>query len=220
MAKFVNITLDGPGGSGKSTIAKSVAKKLGFLYVDTGAMYRAVAYYMISNGININDEKCIEDNLSKVNLDLDIVDGVQKVYLNGKDVAGEIRTQEVSLATSTVSKNKKVRFKMVELQREMANSHNSVFDGRDMGSIVLPDADYKFYVTADINERAKRRYLELKGKSDVTLEQVKAEMITRDEQDSNRAVAPLVIPQGAFVVDTTNLTISEVEDLILSRINK
>lgn len=220
MVKFVNITLDGPGGSGKSTIAKSVAKKLGFLYVDTGAMYRAVAYYMISNGININDEKCIEDNLSKVNLDLDIVDGVQKVYLNGKDVAGEIRTQEVSLATSTVSKNKKVRFKMVELQREMANSHNSVFDGRDMGSIVLPDADYKFYVTADINERAKRRYLELKGKSDVTLEQVKAEMITRDEQDSNRAVAPLVIPQGAFVVDTTNLTISEVEDLILSRINK
>lgn len=220
MAKFVNITLDGPGGSGKSTIAKSVAKKLGFLYVDTGAMYRAVAYYMISNGININDEKCIEDNLSKVNLDLDIVDGVQKVYLNGKDVAGEIRTQEVSLATSTVSKNKKVRLKMVELQREMANSHNSVFDGRDMGSIVLPDADYKFYVTADINERAKRRYLELKGKSDVTLEQVKAEMIMRDEQDSNRAVAPLVIPQGAFVVDTTNLTISEVEDLILSRINK
>lgn len=220
MARFINITLDGPSGSGKTTIAKSLANKLGYLYVDTGAMYRAVAYYMFDNNIAVDDEAKVESVLAKIQLDLKVVDGEQRVILNGQDITGSIRTPEISMGASTVSKNKEVRLKLVAMQRELAENNNSIFDGRDMGSYVLPDADYKFYITADVDVRAKRRYLELKTKQDVTLEQVKVDMIARDEQDSSRAFAPLVIPQGAFVIDSTNMTIEEVENLILSRIGK
>lgn len=183
-------------------------------------MYRAVAYYMIGNGIAVDNDVEVEKNLDNVKLDLNIVDGEQSVILNGKDISSEIRTPEISMGASTVSKNKEVRLKMVAMQRELANAHNSIFDGRDMGSYVLPDAEHKFYITADVDERAKRRYLELKSKQDVTLEKVKADMIARDEQDSSRAFAPLVIPQGAYVIDTTNLTFDEVENIILEKINK
>ncbi len=220
MTKFINITLDGPSGSGKTTIAKSLAKKLGYLYVDTGAMYRAVAYYMFDKGIAVNDDEKVESELDNITLDLDVVDGEQRVVLNGKDITGSIRTPEISMGASTVSKNKQVRLKLVAMQRNLAGKHNSIFDGRDMGSFVLPNADFKFYITADVDVRAKRRYLELKLKQEVTLEGVKADMIARDEQDSSRAFAPLVIPQGAYVIDTTNMTIDEVENLILSRVNK
>lgn len=220
MAKFINITLDGPSGSGKTTIAKSVAKKMGYLYVDTGAMYRGVAYYMFDKGIAVDDDAKVEAVLDKISLDINVVDGEQRVILNGKDITGSIRTPEISMGASTVSKNRQVRLKLVAMQRELANNHNAIFDGRDMGSYVLPEADYKFYITADVDVRAKRRYLELKQKQDITLEQVKVDMIARDEQDSSRAFAPLVIPQGAFVIDTTNMTIEEVEDLILSRVKK
>lgn len=220
MARFINITLDGPSGSGKTTIAKSVAKKMGYLYVDTGAMYRGVAYYMFDKGIAVDDDAKVEAVLDKISLDINVVDGEQRVILNGKDITGSIRTPEISMGASTVSKNRQVRLKLVAMQRELANNHNAIFDGRDMGSYVLPEADYKFYITADVDVRAKRRYLELKQKQDITLEQVKVDMIARDEQDSSRAFAPLVIPQGAFVIDTTNMTIEEVEDLILSRIKK
>lgn len=220
MARFINITLDGPSGSGKTTIAKSVAKKMGYLYVDTGAMYRGVAYYMFDKGIAVDDDAKVEAVLDKISLDINVVDGEQRVILNGKDITGSIRTPEISMGASTVSKNRQVRLKLVAMQRELANNHNAIFDGRDMGSYVLPEADYKFYITADVDVRAKRRYLELKQKQDVTLEQVKVDMIARDEQDSSRAFAPLVIPQGAFVIDTTNMTIEEVEDLILSRVKK
>ncbi len=216
----MNITLDGPSGSGKTTIAKSLAKKLGYLYVDTGAMYRGVAYYMLENNIAVDNDTQVEAVLNKISLDINVVEGEQRVILNGKDITGNIRTPEISMGASTVSKNRQVRLKLVAMQREMANNHNAIFDGRDMGSYVLPEADYKFYITADVDTRAKRRYLELKQKQEVTLEQVKADMIARDEQDSSRAFAPLVIPQGAFVIDTTNMTIEEVEDLILSRIKK
>lgn len=220
MARFINITLDGPSGSGKTTIAKSVAKKMGYLYVDTGAMYRGVAYYMFDKGIAVDDDAKVEAVLDKISLDINVVDGEQRVILNGKDITGSIRTPEISMGASTVSKNRQVRLKLVAMQRELANNHNAIFDGRDMGSYVLPEADYKFYITADVDVRAKRRYLELKQKQDITLEQVKVDMIARDEQDSSRAFAPLVIPQGAFVIDTTNMTIEEVEDLILSRVKK
>ena len=220
MARFINITLDGPSGSGKTTIAKSVAKKMGYLYVDTGAMYRGVAYYMFDKGIAVDDDAKVEAVLDKISLDINVVDGEQRVILNGKDITGSIRTPEISMGASTVSKNRQVRLKLVAMQRELANNHNAIFDGRDMGSYVLPEADYKFYITADVDVRAKRRYLELKQKQDITLEQVKVDMIARDEQDSSRAFAPLVIPQGAFVIDTTNMTIEEVEGLILSRIKK
>lgn len=220
MARYINVTIDGPSGSGKTTMAKSVAKKLGYLYVDTGAMYRAVAYYMLNNKISVKDDSKVESCLADINIDLKVENGEQRVILNGDDITGSIRTPEISMNASTVSKNKEVRLKLVAMQRALASNNNSIFDGRDMGSYVLPEADYKFYITADVDVRAKRRYLELKGKQSVTLEEVKADMIARDEQDSSRAFAPLVIPQGAFVIDTTNMTIEEVENLILERVKK
>lgn len=220
MSKNINITLDGPSGSGKTTIAKNLAGKLGYLYVDTGAMYRAVAWYLETNGIAFDDEPRIIDVLNDINLELKVVDGEQRVIVNGKDITGLIRTPNISMGASTASKIKEVRLKLVAMQRDIASKNNSIFDGRDMGSYVLPNADFKFYLTADVEERAKRRYLELKSKQEVTLEKVKADMIARDEQDSSRAFAPLVIPQGAYVIDTTNLNKDEVEDLILSRIKK
>ena len=218
MDKNINITLDGPGGSGKTTLAKSVAKELGFVYVDTGAMYRGVGHYMLSKNVNVANETEVVSELDNINLEIKLDDGEQKVIVNGQDVTGLIRTPEISMAASTVSKHKAVRLKLVAMQRDIASKTSSVFDGRDMGSFVLPDAEFKFYLTADIEIRAKRRYLELKAKQDITLEKVKADMIARDEQDSSRAFAPLVIPQGAFVIDTTNMGIDEVKDLILSRI--
>lgn len=220
MKKIINITLDGPSGSGKTTLAKKLAGELGYVYVDTGAMYRGVAYYMLNNGIAVDNDTLVEENLDKVNLELKILNGEQRVILNGEDISGKIRTPEISMGASTVSKNKNVRMKLVAMQREIAGKVNSIFDGRDMGSFVLPDADFKFYLTADVDERAKRRYIELKAKQDITLAQVKSDMIARDEQDSTRAFAPLVIPKGAFVIDTTNMSIDEVEELIRKKINK
>ena len=220
MESFINITLDGPSGSGKTTIAKSIAEKLGYVYVDTGAMYRGVAHYMLSNNIDVADEEKVKSNLDKIKLEIKLKDGEQRVIVNKKDITGEIRTPEISMGASTVSKHREVRLKLVSMQRDIAGKCNSIFDGRDMGSYVLPEAEHKFYITADVDERAKRRYLELKIKQDVTLEEVKRDMIARDEQDSSRAFAPLVIPQGSFVIDTTNMTIDEVETLILDRINR
>ena len=204
MEKVFNITLDGPCGSGKTSIAKAVAEKLGIAYLDTGAMYRGVAYYMLEHNIDVNDEKSVVE---------------QKIYLGKKDITSLIRTQEISMLASTVSKIPAVRLKLVDMQRQIASLTTCVIDGRDIGSFVLPDAEFKFYLTADIDERAKRRYLELKDKSR-TLEQVKQEMIARDEQDSKRAFAPLVVPKGAYVIDTTNLKFDEVLDLVISKINK
>ena len=201
-------------------MAKAVAKKLGYLYVDTGAMYRGVAWYLEKKGIAFDDEKSIRSVLDDITLELKVADGEQKVIVNKTDVTGEIRTPNISMGASTASKIKEVRLKLVAMQREIASKNNAIFDGRDMGSFVLPSAEYKFYLTADVDERARRRYLELKSKQDVTLEGVKADMIARDEQDSSRAFAPLVIPQGAYVIDTTNMTIDEVEDLILNKVKK
>ena len=221
MNRNINITLDGPSGSGKTTIAKSLAKRLGYLYCDTGAMYRAVAHYMFANGIPFKDEERIKANLDNVNLDLNIESGEQRVIVNGKDITGEIRTQEMSMGASDVSKIMEVRLKLVAMQREIARKQNAIFDGRDMGSFVLPEADYKFYITADVDERANRRYIEQKARGlEVTFEGVKSDMIARDEQERSRAFAPLVIPQAAFVIDTTNMSINEVEDLIFNRVTK
>ena len=218
MGKNINITLDGPSGSGKTTMAKAVAKKLGYLYVDTGAMYRGVAWYLESKGIAFDDESGVVSVLDNINLELKVVDGEQKVIVNNVDITGEIRTPNISMGASTASKIKEVRLKLVAMQRDIASKNNSIFDGRDMGSFVLPNAEHKFYLTADVDERARRRYLELKSKQEVTLEKVKADMIARDEQDSSRAFAPLVIPQGAYVIDTTNLSRQEVEDIIINRV--
>ena len=221
MAKIINITLDGPGGSGKTTLAKEISKSLGIAYLDTGAMYRGVAYYMLNQNIDVKDVETVKANLDSFTLKVVRENGDQKILINDEDVSSLIRTQEISFAASTVSKIPEVRLKLVEMQRAIAKSDSCVIDGRDIGSYVLPNAEHKFYLTADIDERAKRRYLEQKAKNmEVTLEQVKKEMIARDEQDSKRAFAPLVVPQGAYVIDTTNMTLEEVLDLILTRIKK
>ena len=221
MNKLMSIAIDGPGGSGKTSIAKAIAKELNIAYLDTGAMYRGVAYYMLSQGIDVADVDNVKANLNNFTLKVVREGEEQKILIDDNDVTGLIRTQEISLAASTVSKIPEVRLKLVEMQRMLAKQSSCVLDGRDIGSYVLPDAEYKFYLTADVDERAKRRYLEQKAKNmKVTLEQVKREMIARDEQDSKRAFAPLVVPTGAFVIDTTNMTLEDVLDLILTRINK
>lgn len=220
MEKVINITLDGPSGSGKTTIAKAVAEKLGIAYLDTGAMYRGVAYFMLKKGIDVAKEDDVLAVLDQVDLEVKRENGEQKIFVSGEDITGLIRTPEISMGASTVSKIPAVRLKLVEMQRKIARTSSCVIDGRDIGSFVLPDAEFKFYLTADVDERAKRRYLELKGKTDTTLEKVKEDMIARDEQDSKRAFAPLVVPNGAFVIDTTNLKFDEVFDLVLSKIMK
>lgn len=218
MEKIINITLDGPGGSGKTSIAKAVAEKLGIAYLDTGAMYRGVAVFMRKAGIDVAQEDDVVKALDNMDLKVTRENGCQKVFVNGEDVTGSIREPEITMGASTVSKIPAVRLKLVEIQRKMAREASCVIDGRDIGSYVLPDAEYKFYLTADVDERAKRRYLELKDKKPITLAEVKADLIARDEQDSNRAFAPLCVPKGAFVIDTTNLKFDEVFDIIINKI--
>lgn len=221
MSKIFNITLDGPGGSGKSTLAKALSKILNIAYLDTGAMYRGVAYFMQSNNIDVSDVESVKDVLPNINMQ--IINGeTQQVIVNGENITDKIRTQAISMGASTVSKIPEVRLKLVEMQREIASNTSCVIDGRDIGSYVLPNAEYKFYITADIDERARRRFLELelKGTKDITFESVKTEMIARDEQDTKRDFAPLVVPTGAYVIDTTNLTVEEVLEIILDKINK
>ncbi len=220
MGKVFNVTLDGPGGSGKTSIAKAVAERLNIAYLDTGAMYRGVAYYMLTHGIDVADEKAVLEVLDKVDLKVTKTEsGEQKILLGKKDITSYIRTPEMSMGASTVSKIPAVRLKLVDIQRRIARDTSCVIGGRDIGSYVLPDAEFKFYLTADVGVRAKRRYLELKDKENVTLEKVKEDLIARDEQDSKRDFAPLVVPKGAFVIDTTNLGFDEVLDLVLSKIS-
>ena len=218
--EIYNISIDGPSGSGKSTIAKRLSKTLNIKYLDTGAMYRGIAYYIHKKGIDVSDVPAVIENIKDISMDIYYEGEKQKVIVDGEDVTPYIRENIVSMLASTVSKIKEVREKLVSLQREIASKESIILDGRDIGSYVLPDADYKFYMTADVEERAKRRYLELKDKKDVTLEIVKQEMIARDEQDSNRAFAPLCVPNGAYVIDTTNMTIEEVIDIIKNKIDK
>ena len=199
------IAIDGPSGSGKSTLARSVAERLGILYLDTGAMYRACGLYAIENNISTKDEMAISKLMDNINIEIVFENGTQKVFLNKNDVTDKIRLPGVSQAASDVSCFKIVREKMVDLPRRIAGTKNVVLDGRDIGSFVLPDADYKFFLTADINERAKRRLEEMqsKGVHDMTIEEVLADLKYRDEQDSGRAFAPLKKTHDAIEIDTT-----------------
>jgi cytidylate kinase len=221
MSNFI-ITLDGPGGSGKTTLAKILAKELNITYLDTGAMYRGVGYFCQQRGLTIGDEESVRKIINDIDLVVMRENGEQKVIVNGDDVTPYIRTPEISMWASFVGKVAEVRLKLVEIQRKLASLSSCVLDGRDIGSYVLPDAEFKFYLSADVEERAKRRYIELKekGKEDITLESVKEDMIARDKQDSERAFAPLCVPEGAYVIDTTNLTIEEVLDIILNKVRK
>lgn len=210
------IAFDGPAGSGKSTVAKIISEKLGITYLDTGAMYRAVTLYFLENDVDFNDENQVKINLEKIELEF-IND---KLYLNNKDVSVQIREKNVNDNVSFVSAIRIVRKKMVDLQRKMSGKKSVVLDGRDIGTVVFPNADYKFYVTASVDVRARRRYEEelQKGKTNISFDEVKKSMENRDYIDSNREVTPLKKADDAIEIDTSGMSIEQVLEKILSYI--
>ncbi len=211
-----SIAIDGPAGAGKSTIAKKVSAELGFIYLDTGAMYRAVALKAIESGIDTKSREDIIRVIDNINIAITHDDNTQKIFLDGRDVSEDIRTGEVSAGAANVAAIKEVRLKMVELQRKIAGEKDVVMDGRDIGSYVLPQANLKIFLTADINERAKRRYEELvlKGQQ-VNLDEVREDMRNRDDNDMSRAFAPLKKVPDAVEIDSTAMTIEDVAERIL-----
>ena len=216
-----NIAIDGPAGAGKSTIAKMAAKKLDFIYVDTGAMYRAMALYFLRREIDAKDEKKIAEACEHINVTIAYQEGEQQVLLNGENVNAFIRTEEVSMMTSNTSKYPAVREKLLYLQRELAAANNVIMDDRDIGTCVLPDAELKIYLTASASERAKRRYLEQKERGvESDLAQIERDIIARDEQDMNREIAPLKQAEDAIYLDTSDMTIEEVVTKIVSLVQK
>lgn len=206
----INVAIDGPAGSGKSTVAKRIAEDYHIPYLDTGAMYRACALKVLRDGFDLNDETSVCMCISMLKLEIKYDNGTQKTLLDGEDVSEAIREPQVSMAASTVSKYPCVRMRMVEKQREIAGKMSCVLDGRDIGTFVLPNADFKFFLTATSDVRAKRRYDELTAKGYVVdFECLKEEIIRRDEQDSTREIAPLKQAKDAILIDTSNLTIDE-----------
>lgn len=210
------IAIDGPAGAGKSTIARQVAKQKHFIYVDTGAMYRAMAYYLLSEGVDPEDEAAISEKCQGAHITLKYENGEQVVLLNGENVNGYLRTEEISNAASHTSKNRKVRERIVALQKKLANENDVVMDGRDIGTCVLPDADVKIYLTAAVSVRAERRYRELTAKGEICdIRQIEETIAKRDEQDMNREISPLKQAEDAILVDTSDMTIEEVAKTIL-----
>lgn len=205
--KTINIAIDGPAGAGKSTIAKMVSAEMGYIYVDTGAMYRAVALYLMEN--NIPDEEA-EKHMEEVEVSLKFVDGAQRVYLGDRDVSDLIRTPEISMAASRTSAIPAVRARLFDLQQKLARENNIIMDGRDIGTVVLPNADVKIFLTASAEERANRRFKELAEKPDCpTYEEILKDIIQRDYNDMNRETAPLKQAEDAVLVDTTELTLEQ-----------
>ena len=219
MKKIFSIALDGPSGSGKSTIAKALSKKLNILYLDTGAMYRATAIKALKLGIDTFDEKGVLTFIDDINLEIKYIDGTQHTFLDGEDVSEKIREPHVSMAASNVSSLKCVRLKMVDMQRKIAKNMSCVLDGRDIGSYVLPNADYKFYITASVKVRTDRRYKELVAKGhEVDFDTLYAEIEQRDYNDRNRDFAPLKQAEDAILIDTSDMTIEQVLSTVTSYI--
>ena len=219
--KVINVAIDGPAGAGKSTIAKKIAKELNFIYVDTGALYRAIAFFSLKNSANTKIEDEISLLLPKINLEIKFINNEQRVFLNDEDVSDLIRTPEISMSASNVSAHPSVRKFLLDLQKKIASENNIIMDGRDIGTVILRNADLKIFLTADAKERAKRRYDELTAKSmQVDFEIILKEIIERDENDSNRAVAPLKCANDAIKIDSTKMSILEVVDTIKSLILK
>lgn len=220
---YTAIAIDGPAGAGKSTIARRLSERLGYIYVDTGALYRAVALFLLRENIDISDVNAVESALSRINIDIAFENGVQQVILCGENVSGLIRTPEVSMMASGSSALPCVRAFLLEQQRELAKTHNVIMDGRDIGTVVLPNANIKIFLTASAECRAKRRYDELLTKGEqVTFDEVLADMEKRDYQDSHRAVAPLRPASDSVTVDTSDLGLAEavdtMEKLVRSRL--
>lgn len=211
-----SIAIDGPAGAGKSTIARKVAEKLSFIYVDTGAMYRSMALYFIRHDIAAQDEEKIAAACPDIDVSIVYQDGEQQVILNGENVNGLIRTEQVSMMTSDTSKYPVVREKLLSLQRGLAEKENVIMDGRDIGTCVLPNADVKIYLTASAAERARRRYKEQTERGvDCDIKEIERDIIARDEQDMNREVAPLRQAEDAVLVDSSGMTIDQVVDEII-----
>jgi cytidylate kinase len=214
---YFNLAIDGPAGAGKSTIAKRIARQLGFIYVDTGAMYRAMALYFLRNHIEATDAVGIETACPEVDVTIEYKNGEQLVILNGENVNGLIRTEEVGNMASASSVNRTVRLKLVELQQNLAKKENVVMDGRDIGTYVLPDADLKIFLTASTKERARRRWAELKEKGmEADIDSIEKDIIERDNRDMTREFAPLRQAEDAIYLDTSEMTIDLVVDKIIS----
>mgnify|MGYP000938955909 CR=1 FL=1 len=216
-----SIAIDGPAGAGKSTIARKVAEKLSFIYVDTGAMYRSMALYFIRHDIAAQDEEKIAAACPDIDVSIAYQDGEQQVILNGENVSGLIRTEEVGNMASATSVYKKVREKLVELQKDLAKKADVIMDGRDIGTCVLPDADVKVYLTASSAVRAKRRYHELKEKGTACdLDEIEKDIIERDYRDMHRENSPLKQADDAVLLDSSDMTLKEVVDTITAMIDK
>ena len=213
----LNIAIDGPAGAGKSTAAKSAAKELGFIYVDTGAMYRTIALYLLRNNTDIEDEEALQAALKEIDVRIAYEEGVQHMILNGEDVSGLIRTPEVSDMASRSSARPAVRKKLLDLQRQLAAREDVLMDGRDIGTAILPDAQLKIFLTASVAQRARRRYLEMKEKGeDCPLEEIRKEIEERDYRDMHREISPLMQAEDAVLLDTSDMSLKEVVDRIVS----
>lgn len=213
------ITIDGPAGSGKSTVSRLLAKKLSYLYLDTGALYRAVAWQAIRNGISATDEEAVAELCRQTEIRFRRVDDVLKVFVDAEDVTEKIRTEPVGLLASTLSAMPVVRSSLLRIQRESGKNGGIVAEGRDMGTVVFPDADLKFFLDADVEERVRRRYMELVMRGEkVDYQSLKKDLLCRDRQDRERAVAPLKVPEGAIIVDSTRLSIDAVVKAMLAAI--
>lgn len=209
------VAIDGPAGTGKGTITSLISKEMGLVNIDTGATYRCVALYTIRNNIKLEETQKIIDLLEKIQIDMINENGEQKVFLNGEDVSKEIRSKEVTLIVSPISSIKEVRYKMVEIQRNLANGKNVIMEGRDITTVVFPNADVKIYMDAEEKERAKRRYKELQEKGiDMTYEEVLTSIRARDKNDIEKEVGALKIAEDAIYLDTTDLTIEEVKEKV------
>ena len=218
---MIRIAIDGPGGAGKSSLAKAVAKELGIIYVDTGALYRTIGVYMLNNGVNTSDEEAVTARLTEISLEMKFEDGRQIILINGSVVGDEIRTPEASMAASAVSAIGSVREFLLMTQRNIAESNSVIMDGRDIGTVILPYAEVKIFLTASPEARAKRRYEELMAKGiKITYEQVFNEMAERDKNDSTRAIAPCVQAEDAILLDNSELTAEETVDAVITIVKK
>lgn len=217
----INIAIDGPSGAGKSTLSRKLAAELGFVYVDTGAMYRTVGLYVYRNAIKPDDVASVSDALTNIEVSLGFIDGEQHVYLNGEDVSADIRLHEVSQYASLVSAIPAVRQFLFEMQQKLAAENNVIMDGRDIGTVVLPNAELKIFLTASAEDRASRRYRELiaRGQS-VDYDRILADVVKRDEQDMNRAVAPLKPAEDAVILDTSGFEFEQSLALLLKTVKE
>ncbi len=219
--KNISIAIDGPSGVGKTTVSRLIAKKFGYIHVDTGAMFRTLGVFYVENNIDIEDERRIEEELCNISIDIKYEEDGQHMYLNGTDVTGKLRTEDISHAASVISQYKAVRSKLLEMQRELASKNRVVMDGRDIGTVVLPNAEVKIFLTASPFVRAKRRYYELlrTGKlKGASLEDIEKDITERDYRDSHRELAPLKPAEDAVTIDTSELTADEVAERIAAEI--